>query len=215
MPRVRRAVDSDDDSSKENQEVPSTIPKSRLKVENGARATGTESRVDSDEEENKGPTQATNYHGNGNVDVDGDEEEGQSGQADEDEDENDSDEEGSPNGKKRTRLNEDGAGVPVKEEKPKIRRRVTLPRDKDGYVALSVVCYGPFVLTLHSSYVPGSIVRVQLKNFVTYDFVEFRPGPRLNMIFGPNGTGKSTIACAICLGLNGTPAVCRAFRLGT
>ncbi|CAG8496460.1 5616_t:CDS:2, partial [Ambispora gerdemannii] len=50
-------------------------------------------------------------------------------------------------------------------------------------------------------YLYGSIVRVQLKNFVTYDFVEFFPGPNLNMIVGPNGTGKSTIVCAIALGL--------------
>lgn len=57
------------------------------------------------------------------------------------------------------------------------------------------------------SFIPGSIVRIQLKNFVTYDYVEFRPGPYLNMIFGPNGTGKSTIACAICLGLNFPPSV--------
>ena len=57
------------------------------------------------------------------------------------------------------------------------------------------------------SYIPGSIVRIQLKNFVTYDWVEFRPGPYLNMIIGPNGTGKSSIACAICLGLNWPPQV--------
>ena len=37
----------------------------------------------------------------------------------------------------------------------------------------------------------------------TYDAVEFKPGPRLNVIIGPNGTGKSTIVCAICLGLAG------------
>lgn len=56
-------------------------------------------------------------------------------------------------------------------------------------------------------YIPGSIVRIQLENFVTYDWVEFRPGPYLNMIVGPNGTGKSSIACAICLGLNWSPTV--------
>ncbi|EMD40339.1 hypothetical protein CERSUDRAFT_43712, partial [Gelatoporia subvermispora B] len=60
---------------------------------------------------------------------------------------------------------------------------------------------------LTGSFIPGSIVRIQLKNFVTYDFVEFRTGPYLNMIIGPNGTGKSTIACAICLGLNFPPNV--------
>ncbi|CAG8443432.1 2028_t:CDS:10, partial [Acaulospora colombiana] len=52
-----------------------------------------------------------------------------------------------------------------------------------------------------AEYQIGSIVRVSLKNFVTYDSVEFRPGPNLNMIIGPNGTGKSTIVCAIALGL--------------
>lgn len=52
-------------------------------------------------------------------------------------------------------------------------------------------------------------MRVQLRNFVTYDYVEFTPGPYLNMILGPNGTGKSSIACAICLGLNFPPSVSR------
>lgn len=50
-------------------------------------------------------------------------------------------------------------------------------------------------------YIPGSICRIRCEHFLTYDFVEFQPGPRMNMILGPNGTGKSTIACAICLGL--------------
>jgi chromosome segregation ATPase len=39
--------------------------------------------------------------------------------------------------------------------------------------------------------------------FRTYDSVEFTCGPHLNVIIGPNGTGKSTIVCAICLGLAG------------
>ena len=56
-------------------------------------------------------------------------------------------------------------------------------------------------------YIEGSIVRVSLTHFVTYDSVEFRPGPNLNMIIGPNGTGKSTIVCAIALGLGGHPSV--------
>ena len=66
--------------------------------------------------------------------------------------------------------------------------------------------------TLHprgyrQSYQPGSIVRVKLVNFVTYTAVEFFPGPRLNMVIGPNGTGKSTLVCAICLGLGWGPQV--------
>ncbi|RUS31254.1 LOW QUALITY PROTEIN: P-loop containing nucleoside triphosphate hydrolase protein [Jimgerdemannia flammicorona] len=52
-------------------------------------------------------------------------------------------------------------------------------------------------------YVDGSIIRVTLKNFVTYEACEFRPGPHLNMIIGPNGTGKSTAVCAMALGLGG------------
>ena len=54
---------------------------------------------------------------------------------------------------------------------------------------------------------PGAIVRVKMLNFVTYTNVEFKPGPSLNMVIGPNGTGKSTLVCAICLGLGWTPAV--------
>lgn len=43
---------------------------------------------------------------------------------------------------------------------------------------------------------------MKLLNFLTYGEVEFRPGPFLNLVLGPNGTGKSSIACALCLGLN-------------
>lgn len=42
--------------------------------------------------------------------------------------------------------------------------------------------------------------------FRTYDICEVSPGPHLNMIIGANGTGKSSIVCAICLGLAGKPA---------
>ncbi|KAI4282716.1 MAG: hypothetical protein L6R38_002720, partial [Xanthoria sp. 2 TBL-2021] len=56
-----------------------------------------------------------------------------------------------------------------------------------------------------SKHQPGSIVRVKLANFVTYTAVEFLPGPTLNMVIGPNGTGKSTLVCAICLGLGWGP----------
>ncbi|TKA81880.1 hypothetical protein B0A55_01578 [Friedmanniomyces simplex] len=52
---------------------------------------------------------------------------------------------------------------------------------------------------------PGSIVRVRLHDFVTYSNAEFNPGPNLNMVIGPNGTGKSTLVCAICLGLGWKP----------
>ena len=54
---------------------------------------------------------------------------------------------------------------------------------------------------------PGAIVRVKLTNFVTYTAAEFFPGPNLNMVIGPNGTGKSTLVCAVCLGLGWGPKV--------
>ncbi|KAK0202992.1 hypothetical protein DFS33DRAFT_1437795, partial [Desarmillaria ectypa] len=97
---------------------------------------------------------------------------------------------GSPKGRKRTRLNTNGDSHPVDDDDDALEheRVATLPRDTDGFI-------------------PGSIVRIQLENFVTYDWVEFRPGPYLNMIIGPNGTGKSSIACAICLGLGWSPQI--------
>ncbi|XP_019410732.1 PREDICTED: structural maintenance of chromosomes protein 5 [Crocodylus porosus] len=57
-----------------------------------------------------------------------------------------------------------------------------------------------------SAFVEGSIVRVYMENFLTYDNCEVYPGPHLNMIVGANGTGKSSIVCAICLGLAGKPS---------
>jgi hypothetical protein len=56
-------------------------------------------------------------------------------------------------------------------------------------------------------YKPGAIVRIKVTNFVTYTAAEFFPGPKLNMVIGPNGTGKSTLVCAICLGLGWGPQV--------
>lgn len=52
-------------------------------------------------------------------------------------------------------------------------------------------------------------------HFRTYDSVEFLTGPSLNVIIGPNGTGKSSIVCAICLGLGGkTGLLGRAQQVG-
>ncbi|CAK9827391.1 Structural maintenance of chromosomes protein 5 [Anthophora retusa] len=51
----------------------------------------------------------------------------------------------------------------------------------------------------------GIITHIYLENFVTYNKVTIKPGKNLNVIIGPNGTGKSTIVCAIVLGLGGKP----------
>ncbi|XP_034001220.1 structural maintenance of chromosomes protein 5 [Trematomus bernacchii] len=56
-------------------------------------------------------------------------------------------------------------------------------------------------------FVEGSIFRLTMKNFLTYDYSVVHPGANLNMIVGANGTGKSSIVCAICLGLAGKPAI--------
>ncbi|KAI1487306.1 P-loop containing nucleoside triphosphate hydrolase protein [Biscogniauxia mediterranea] len=62
---------------------------------------------------------------------------------------------------------------------------------------------------------PGAIVRVMVRNFVTYEQAEFLPGPNLNLVIGPNGTGKSSLVCAICLGLGYHPKhLGRASRVG-
>ena len=120
--------------------------------------------------------------------------------------EQEEDEETSPRGNKRVRVNGEGSSRPSIQQLPRMK---TLPRDTDGYAVIYYFFFFfLFFNNCYLSYIPGSIVRIQLHNFVTYDYVQFRPGPYLNMIFGPNGTGKSSIACAIALGLNFPPSVC-------
>mmetsp|Transcript_1166 Transcript_1166/g.3084 ORF Transcript_1166/g.3084 Transcript_1166/m.3084 type:complete len:1077 (+) Transcript_1166:108-3338(+) len=58
-----------------------------------------------------------------------------------------------------------------------------------------------------ASHVPGSIVRIRMVNFLTYDNCEVFPGARLNVVVGPNGSGKSSIVCAIAIGLGAHPSV--------
>ncbi|KZT02149.1 P-loop containing nucleoside triphosphate hydrolase protein [Laetiporus sulphureus 93-53] len=106
--------------------------------------------------------------------------------AQDDEEEGEEQENASPKGKKRVRLNANGDSRPADSQLKAEKQEKTKRKSEDRR------CHGIFI--------PGSIVRVQLKNFVTYDFVEFKPGPYLNMIFGPN-------ACAICLGLNFPPSI--------
>jgi chromosome segregation ATPase len=56
-------------------------------------------------------------------------------------------------------------------------------------------------------YRPGSITKITLCNFLTYDECTITPGPAMNMIIGPNGTGKSTIVCAIAIGLGTSTSI--------
>ncbi|KAH7646400.1 Structural maintenance of chromosomes protein 5 [Dermatophagoides farinae] len=53
----------------------------------------------------------------------------------------------------------------------------------------------------------GSIVRIELENFMIYKHIEFLPGPFLNLILGPNGSGKSALVCSIIMGFGGDPQI--------
>lgn len=50
----------------------------------------------------------------------------------------------------------------------------------------------------------GSVYRVQVLNFITFDECEMFPRPKLNVVIGPNGTSKSTLTHAICLACCGS-----------
>ncbi|KAK3311361.1 SMC5-like protein [Chaetomium strumarium] len=91
---------------------------------------------------------------------------------------------------------EDGVSVSSDEEEVQhaARRRAVVARPGNGP-------------TPNSGFHPGAIVRVKVRNFVTYQEAEFFLGPNLNMVIGPNGTGKSSLVCAICLGLGYSSSV--------
>uniref|UniRef100_A0A1X7TUS7 Structural maintenance of chromosomes protein 5 n=1 Tax=Amphimedon queenslandica TaxID=400682 RepID=A0A1X7TUS7_AMPQE len=53
----------------------------------------------------------------------------------------------------------------------------------------------------------GAIRKLVLHNFLTFDNIVLEPSPQLNLIVGPNGTGKSSLVCAICLVLCGNTSI--------
>ncbi|KAH9312049.1 hypothetical protein KI387_027084, partial [Taxus chinensis] len=67
----------------------------------------------------------------------------------------------------------------------------------------------------HDDYLPGNIVEIEIHNFMTYKHLRSKPGSRLNLVIGPNGTGKSSLVCAIAIGLAGEPQLLgRASNIG-
>jgi chromosome segregation ATPase len=103
-------------------------------------------------------------------------------------------------GSKRARHARDASGSPFPTN-GRVRTQHPSPHGTSTYV--------------EDEFQPGSLIRVKLKNFVTYTAAEFHLGPSLNMVIGPNGTGKSTLVCAICLGLGwGSEHLGRAKELG-
>ncbi|KAG0584268.1 hypothetical protein KC19_3G198200 [Ceratodon purpureus] len=58
-----------------------------------------------------------------------------------------------------------------------------------------------------NEFLPGNIIEIEVHNFMTYTHLKSKPGPRLNLVIGPNGTGKSSLVCAIGIGLAGEPSL--------
>ncbi|KAL9275161.1 Structural maintenance of chromosomes protein 5-like protein, partial [Drosera capensis] len=54
-------------------------------------------------------------------------------------------------------------------------------------------------------YLPGNMIEIELGNFMTFDHLVCKPGPRMNLVIGANGAGKSSLVCAIAIGLGGDP----------
>ncbi|KAI6675878.1 hypothetical protein NL676_036674, partial [Syzygium grande] len=65
----------------------------------------------------------------------------------------------------------------------------------------------PKIVRGEDDYLPGNIVEIELRNFMTFDYLKCKPCSRLNLVIGPNGSGKSSIVCAIALGLGGDPSL--------
>jgi len=133
-------------------------------------------------------------NGRASVDVDGDEEMG----VGEEDGEEEREVNGEENGEHEGGEEEEGE----EEEEAEFADNYLLPADDDELDAEEDILDESYDVTEEEiPFQTGAIVRITLKHFVTYNFVEIWPGPSLNMIIGPNGTGKSTLVCAICLGL--------------
>lgn len=73
---------------------------------------------------------------------------------------------------------------------------------KPGYIRKIVVVNFVYEIATHVSQTHFLTTSFTYR---TYSYAEVYPGPNLNMLIGPNGTGKSTIVAAIILGLGGSP----------
>ena len=47
---------------------------------------------------------------------------------------------------------------------------------------------------------PGTVIKVEVKNFMTYAHAVIEPGPRLNLVLGPNGERRQPPCSAVHLG---------------
>lgn len=76
----------------------------------------------------------------------------------------------------------------------------TSPNDEEITIVSSQHPSPPF-----PGYRRGNLVSVEMWNFLTFSHTLIRPGPRMNLVIGPNGTGKSTIVNAVCIAFGGSP----------
>lgn len=53
----------------------------------------------------------------------------------------------------------------------------------------------------------GKIYSVNVENFITFTDSTIYPGEELNILIGPNGTGKSSMVAAIVIGMGGNTKV--------
>ncbi|ETO04669.1 hypothetical protein RFI_32726 [Reticulomyxa filosa] len=58
-------------------------------------------------------------------------------------------------------------------------------------------------VTKEGGYARGAIRELRVHNWMTYDDVDLRPGPGLNLVIGANGSGKSSLVCALAVVLGG------------
>ena len=58
--------------------------------------------------------------------------------------------------------------------------------------------------TPRANYDQGSIMLIRMVNFMHYSDITIRPLPGFNVLLGHNGSGKSAIVNAICIGLGGS-----------
>lgn len=53
----------------------------------------------------------------------------------------------------------------------------------------------------------GKIYSIYLNNFMTHAETTVHPGQELNILIGPNGTGKSAVVAAIIIGMGGSTKI--------
>lgn len=56
-------------------------------------------------------------------------------------------------------------------------------------------------------WVTGKIYMIHLENFLTHSEATVFPSAELNILIGPNGTGKSSIVAAIIIGMGGSTKI--------